>query len=83
MSLASVWTLVSCHRKEEQKPSLTEVAVNGCVKRLKAEQQNITKWPQGSYDIESKMSRARYNFALQFALYSLHFELILIRKTQK
>ena len=60
--------LVNRHRKDEDLPSVTDSAIISCIKRLNVVEKSVTKRPQGSYDEKSKISRARYLWALQMAV---------------
>ena len=60
--------LVNDHRMQNELPSVTLSSVKGLIDRMKPKEKKINKRPQGSYDVTSRICRARYLFALQIAL---------------
>ena len=68
MSMGLVWIVVNEHRREENLPSLTLSAVQGCIGRMNAVKVPIQKRPQGSYKPSSKCCRARYLWSLQLSV---------------
>ena len=68
LSRPNVLLLVQNHRREEGLPSVTQAAIDGCMKKMKAVKRTVGKRPQGSHDVNSKICRARYLFAMQNAI---------------
>ena len=62
--------MVNDHRMQIQKPSITQSAVYGLISKMKPKKKSIDKRPQGSYDILSRICRARYLWGLQTSIHS-------------
>ena len=62
--------MINDHRREAEKPAVTQSAVDGLISRLKPERKAINKRPQGSYDVLSRICRARYLWGLQTSIRS-------------
>ena len=60
--------VINKHRLEQQLPSVTLSAVEGLITRMNPVKRSVGKRPQGSYDVDSRICRARYLLALQLAV---------------
>jgi hypothetical protein len=62
--------LVNDHRRQVQKPSVTQSAVDGLISRMILKKKSIDKRPQGSYNILSRICKVRFLWGLQMAVRS-------------